>query len=264
MGALRRLDGSVTDLAATRATFQRWLHLPDTGALDAVLATVAANRIKGDPIWLLLVGPPGGGKSEILERRHPLEDAHPAGTLTEAALLSGTPNKERAEAAKGGLLRAIGDFGIIVAKDFGSVLSMNRDARAQLLAALREIYDGAWTRHVGTDGGKTLAWAARSASSAAAPRRSTVTTHSWVRWVNASSSTGYPTSTPTYRPGRRLATPAASGRCGTNSPPPSPPSSTSTATEPRERNDDETDTADRARHTRRPRPLRRRTRRLHP
>jgi DNA-binding transcriptional ArsR family regulator len=38
---------------------------------------------------------------------------------------------------------------------------MNRDARAQLLAALREIYDGAWTRHVGTDGGRTLHWAGK-------------------------------------------------------------------------------------------------------
>ena len=27
-----------------------------------------------------------------------------------------------------------------------------------MLAALREIYDGAWTRHVGTEGGRTLAW----------------------------------------------------------------------------------------------------------
>ena len=30
-----------------------------------------------------------------------------------------------------------------------------------MLAALREVYDGAWTRHVGTDGGKTLSWAGR-------------------------------------------------------------------------------------------------------
>lgn len=29
------------------------------------------------------------------------------------------------------------------------------------LAALREIYDGSWTRLVGTDGGKTLAWEGR-------------------------------------------------------------------------------------------------------
>lgn len=148
----------MTPLDQARATFQTWLHLPDTGALDVVLGSIAANRISGDPVWLLLVGPPGGGKSEILNAISGLEDAHPAGTLTEASLLSGTPKRDHAEAAKGGLLRNIGDYGIIVAKDFGSVLSMNRDARSQLLAALREVYDGSWTRHVGTDGGRTLAW----------------------------------------------------------------------------------------------------------
>jgi hypothetical protein len=142
----------------TRHVFQKWLHLPDTGSLDAVLATVMANRLDGDPVWLLLVGPPGGGKSEILNAVSPLEDAYPAGTLTEASLLSGTPKRETMNGAKGGLLRNIGDYGIIVAKDFGSVLSMNRDARATLLAALREVYDGAWTRHIGSDGGRTLHW----------------------------------------------------------------------------------------------------------
>jgi hypothetical protein len=149
------------NLDETRAVFQRWLHLPDTGALDAILATVAANRLDGDPVWLLLVGPPGGGKSELLNAVAQLEDAHPAGTLTEASLLSGTPKREVDVAAKGGLLRAIGEFGIVVAKDFGSVLSMNRDARSQLLAALREVYDGSWTRHVGTDGGRTLHWSGK-------------------------------------------------------------------------------------------------------
>jgi hypothetical protein len=144
-----------------RAVFRRWLHLPDTGALDVVLGTVAANRLDGDPVWTLLVGPPGGGKSELLNAVSALEDTHPAATLTEAALLSGTPKKETPAGAKGGLLRVIGDRGIIVCKDFGSVLNMNRDARAAVLAALREVYDGAWTRHVGTDGGKTLTWAGR-------------------------------------------------------------------------------------------------------
>ena len=148
----------MTALDDARKVFRGWLHLPDTGILDIVLATVAANRLEGDPAWLVVIGPPGGGKSEVLGAVSHLDDAHPAGTLTEASLLSGTPKKEQAAGAKGGLLRVIGDHGIIVCKDFGSVLSMNRDARAGVLAALREIYDGAWTRHVGTDGGRTLSW----------------------------------------------------------------------------------------------------------
>jgi hypothetical protein len=148
-------------LVALRQAFQGWLHLPDPGALYLALGTIAANRLEGDPVWALLVGAPGGGKSELLNAFSNLPDVHPAATLTEAALLSGTPKREKASDAKGGLLRAIGDYGIIVAKDFGSVLSMNRDARAAVLAALREVYDGAWTRHVGTDGGRTLAWSGK-------------------------------------------------------------------------------------------------------
>jgi hypothetical protein len=154
-------DARMTPLEHARTVFRRWLHLPDTGVVDVVLGAVAANRLAGDPVWLLIVGPPGGGKSETLGSISGLSDVYPTGTLTEAALLSGTPKKEHASDAKGGLLRAIGDTGIIVCKDFGSVLSMNRDARASVLAALREIFDGSWTRHVGTDGGKTLHWQGR-------------------------------------------------------------------------------------------------------
>ena len=152
---------SLPTLRIVESTFAKWLHMPDMSALHVVLGTIAANLRAGDPIWALLVGPPGGGKTEILQALSSLENVHPTATLTEAALLSGTPKREKAKDASGGLLRAVGDFGIIVCKDFGSILSMHRDARGQALAALREIYDGSWTRHVGTDGGRTLSWAGK-------------------------------------------------------------------------------------------------------
>ncbi len=145
-------------LAECVATFREWLHMPDAGALYTVLATVAANRAPGDPVWLLVVGPPGGGKTETINAIASQPDVFPVATLTEGALLSGVAKRERAATAKGGLLLEIGEFGILLHKDFGSVLSMNRDSRAAVLAALREIYDGAWTRYVGTDGGRTLSW----------------------------------------------------------------------------------------------------------
>jgi hypothetical protein len=145
-------------LSITLKPFRRWLHMPDETPVLATLGAVAANHLPGDPVWLLAVGPPGCGKSEIVSSTCALQAVHPAATLTEPALLSGTPKKEHGTGAKGGLLRQIGEFGIIACKDFGSVLSMHRDARSALLAALREIYDGSWTRHVGTDGGRTLHW----------------------------------------------------------------------------------------------------------
>jgi hypothetical protein len=140
------------------ATFRNWLHLPDPGALYVALATVVANRLPGDPVWLLLVGASSSGKTEVLVSLAGLDEVEPAATLTEASLLSGVPRRDVAAGASGGLLRKIGEYGILTLKDFGSVLSMHRDARAGVLAALRECYDGAWDRPVGADGGKVLSW----------------------------------------------------------------------------------------------------------
>jgi hypothetical protein len=138
--------------------FGRWLILRDSVPIYAVLGTVAANLLEGDPVWLGLIGPPSSAKTEILNSTLMLPKVVQAATLTPAGCLSGTPKKQHDKAAKGGLLRQIGDFGIIVLKDFGSILSMRPDTKAETLAALRQIYDGAWTRHVGSDGGKMLFW----------------------------------------------------------------------------------------------------------
>lgn len=140
------------------AKFQEWLHLPDVMPLYATLGAIAANRLPGDPVWLGLVAPPSSAKTEILNATSQLPNVRCAATLTPAGLLSGTSKKERAAAARGGLLRELGEFGILIMKDFGSVLSMRPDAKAETLAALREVYDGSWTRHLGTDGGQALSW----------------------------------------------------------------------------------------------------------
>ena len=138
--------------------FERWLLLKDYTPLYAVLGTVAANYLEGDPVWLGVIGPPSSAKTEFLNATSMLPHVAQAATLTQAALLSGTPKKQQAAGAKGGLLRQIGDFGIIILKDFGSILSMHTETRAEVLAALREIYDGAWTRYLGSEGGKKLEW----------------------------------------------------------------------------------------------------------
>jgi hypothetical protein len=141
--------------------FARWLHLADPAPLYAVAGAIAANLAQGDPVWLLLVGAPSTGKSEILSAANPLGFVHPAAKVTEAALLSGTPSRERTKNATGGLLRQIGAFGILLVKDFTSVLAQNQDTRNQALAALREVYDGRWDRPVGSEGAKVLSWAGK-------------------------------------------------------------------------------------------------------
>jgi hypothetical protein len=46
--------------------FQEFYHLPDTGHIELALAAIAANKGNGDPVWLLIVAPPGWGKTEPL------------------------------------------------------------------------------------------------------------------------------------------------------------------------------------------------------
>jgi hypothetical protein len=149
-------------LEQVHAVFRKWLGNDyDIGALNSVLAVAASERLSGDPAWLLIISGPGNAKTETCQSLSKL-DAHIVSTISsEGALLSGTSDKNRAKGATGGLLRKIGDRGLLVVKDFTSILSANRDTRASVLAALREVHDGNWTRNVGTDGGRTLTWSGR-------------------------------------------------------------------------------------------------------
>lgn len=144
------------------AAFRKWLGSDyDIGTLDAMLAVAASEKLLGDPAWLLIISGPGNAKTETVQALSGL-GAHVISTIaSEGALLSATSRKERDKSATGGLLRKIGDRGVLVVKDFTSVLSSDHNTRASVLAALREIHDGQWVRNVGTDGGRTLTWTGR-------------------------------------------------------------------------------------------------------
>ena len=149
-------------LQQAHSVFRRWLgDAYDLDSLDAVLAAAAVEKLDGDPVWLLLVSGAGAAKTETVTALLGAGATVTSTITSEGALLSATSSKEKAKDATGGLLRKLGDRGLLVIKDFTSILSMNRDSRAAVLAALREIYDGRWERNVGTDGGRTLTWTGR-------------------------------------------------------------------------------------------------------
>jgi hypothetical protein len=155
-------DVALCSRDAAHKTFRRWLGDDyDIATLDAVLAVAASERLPGDPPWLLIISGPGNAKTETAQATSKL-GAHIVSTLTsDAALLSATPRKQKAKTATGGLLRKIGERGILAIKDVTSILSIDRNLRATILAALRKIHDGRWVRNVGSDGGQTLEWKGR-------------------------------------------------------------------------------------------------------
>jgi energy-coupling factor transporter ATP-binding protein EcfA2 len=144
--------------------FRNVMHLPDPSSLYVLMGAVAANMIDGSPVWLMLIGAPGCGKSELLNSLlsvpHMVEGADIG---SEAAFLSGSPAKDISKHATGGLLRQVGDHGGLILNDFTSILSKPSDKISSIMAVFREAFGGRWTRHIGTEGGRAMGWIGRLA-----------------------------------------------------------------------------------------------------
>lgn len=178
--------GSLIHMLASRV--QEYLYFPSPEPLYVVLGTIAANMMQGVPVWVMLVGPPSSGRTIMLEAMANVPKLHIVGAIKgPSALLSGTGKKDTAKTATGGLLRQIGSRGMMVMKDFTSMLSMAREPLGEAIGALREIYDGRWSRPLGADGGKILEWKGKigflGACTPAIDRHHSVTSELGERWV---------------------------------------------------------------------------------
>ena len=121
-------------LADAHATFRRWLgEKYDTGVLDAVASAAAAERLGGDPLWLMVISGSGNAKTETVQSLSGAGALIVSTISSEGALLSATA---RSHGATGGLLHKLGSRGLLVFKDFTSILAMDRNARGTVLAAL--------------------------------------------------------------------------------------------------------------------------------
>lgn len=149
-------------LAQAHIVFRKWFGDDyDTEALAAVLAAAACDQLDGDPLWLLLISGAGNAKTETVQSLDGIGATITSTVTSSGALLSGTSTKERSKEATGGLLRKMGQSGVLCIKDVTSILSMNSNVRLEVMGAFREVYDGRWERNVGTDGGRSLEWRGR-------------------------------------------------------------------------------------------------------
>lgn len=163
------LATGLTPIHRLAASVQDYLLFPDPYPLYVMMAALAASYAAGRPVWLILVGPPSCGKSELLNSLLALPSMVESGAISSlGALLSGSRKRERDQKSTGGVMRRIGEHGTLVMKEFGSMLSIRRDTLREILGAFREIHDGRWTRLIGTDGGRTETWSGRMGFIAAA------------------------------------------------------------------------------------------------
>jgi len=126
-----------------------WFGGNDHQLVDVVLATIAANKWPGYPTWLMVMAPPGSGKTDLLCRmRH--EDVLMVSQLTPNSLISGY----RGGGGDPSLLARL-DGKIMLVKDFTAILTAPRDARDAVIGILRDAYDGESSRSLGNLGLQT-------------------------------------------------------------------------------------------------------------
>lgn len=127
------------------------LLLADEGIIKMITATVIANRLSLDPVWLLMVAGSGTGKTELSNITQGLEFTHSISDLTTNTFASGL----RSKGEETSLLPKLNN-GIMVFKDFTSVLSKHSDERRAIMGQLREIYDGRYVKRTGN--GEDIVW----------------------------------------------------------------------------------------------------------
>lgn len=126
--------------------YRKWLHLPDDEVLQVMFGAALANKLQGDPIWLFLVAPPGGSKSELLSSisRSPIVES--TTSLTPHSLVSGAHFMNGSDPS---LIPKLNNK-ILVIKDFTTILSMHYTSRDEIFGVLRDIYDGRTEKTFGT------------------------------------------------------------------------------------------------------------------
>lgn len=126
----------------------QWFYQPDPLLIRTTLATVAALSLERKPLWLMLVGVPSTGKTEI---HFPIARAYPSNFETSDLTIPGLISMEKGTKGKG-LLERAGVKPLWLIKDFSSILEMDERTRNKLFAVMRELFDGKWKRDAGTGG----------------------------------------------------------------------------------------------------------------
>ena len=107
-------------------------------SLLITLATVISNRIPGDPLWIYVVGPPGCGKSMMLQSFQHAQNCMFRSKLTATSLVSGMRQDDGSDPS---LLAQLDECTLLI-KDFTAVKSMPLVVQENLYGILRDAYDG--------------------------------------------------------------------------------------------------------------------------
>lgn len=130
--------------------YKKWFYLEDTDYLKIIHASLIAHKFDAKPVWIIAIAPPSMTKTSVLQDLYVLKkyNVRMISELTSKTLVSGDPKYK-------GLLFEINN-GVLVFKDFTTILQLDSTSRSEILQQLREVWDGKYSKSYGT--GKKVEW----------------------------------------------------------------------------------------------------------
>lgn len=148
---LRGMDTSLLKIHAAQAELTSSNYSHDL--LELSLADAISLPISEDDgsalVWLMAVGPPSSDKTETVLTVTDLPTVYRLDTLTENAFISGYVNPDGSEPKD--LLAELGGKCLLV-KDYTTLFSLREETVKKILGDLQSIYDGEFTKFMGTRG----------------------------------------------------------------------------------------------------------------
>src|SRR3990167_2439560 len=152
----------IKNLEELKAEFNKVYTIKDPYAIKLLHAHYISFQLPGDPLWLVMTGPPGGLKSELINTFNSCRWIHTISTITANTFVSGAqlgkgkPSSMLLKLSENDSNPDMKQSGIILFKDLTSLMSETDITKSLVMAQLREIYDGKYDKTFGT--GHSVNW----------------------------------------------------------------------------------------------------------
>jgi MoxR-like ATPase len=142
----------IPTLSDIKVAIEELITLEDyPDAPDLVIALIISNMMQGDPVWILFVGPPSTGKTEVIRCVTNAVGTYFINRISPNTLVSGFTRVEGADV----ITRIVKPTTFCIT-DFGSFLSFHPQDMQKVMQQLRDVYDG--KVHVEYGNGKIVDW----------------------------------------------------------------------------------------------------------
>lgn len=135
---IMKLDGEGMLHEDVYKEYEKYIYVKDRCVIDLMYGAIIANRLSGDPVWLFMVAPPGGSKTEFILSVDTAPLIYTVTGLSSKTLISGYIGSGGTDPS----LLPMLDGKVLIIKDFTTILKQPKTDKEAIFGILRDAYDG--------------------------------------------------------------------------------------------------------------------------